>query len=309
MMDNEKEVISEYEADAIMRNFIEVNTVSAIRFNEWFTKFTELDKLEKNCADDMTAYANKLLEQDGLLLDRLKNMQNRISKIQSLKLHQDIVDIFKTIFIKMCSRTTLVAGKADKSYSEKITIGTTGFGLRFNKRSAEMKGINDLINVLSKKDEIITSMKGMRGMQLWITKFERFAKLVSCPEMFVRDSPVMLVLDRPVLLPTQYESRYEGIKEANHISFSVNDMLTLKYGLARDVKEGVETDVFSGSHKVMSSYSISVYCGFSYMQLRSKLPDIVKRFEAKIIPSIESVEGLIPALQKEFKSELTLQAF
>lgn len=300
-MDKKKKVMNEYEADIVMRQFVEWNAVASMRFNEWMSSFEKLKGVENDSGDSIVEYAQKMYEQDKPLISRLMKLHNRLEKLQGSSAQSSIRDVFTSVFNKMASRTKEVVGKDSGSggSGRKITVGSTGFGLRWNVQSEAIHSFNDMCRVLEKKDEILVSMNNMRGMKPWCERLERFSAIVSEPDIFSDDRETFVDLPRPVLLPTLWRVEHNGIKDSRKIAFSTGDVLSLIYKDERG-------DDGESTHSVLSKSNVG--CGFSYLQLRANLKEIVEELEVRLVPHLDKGEGVVKELQDEFKTELTMQA-
>lgn len=299
MMEEEKK-LTPYEADAEMRAFIERNAVASLRHREWADALKRLQEVEKASGDKMKEYAQGLADkEDAPLLKRMRELYVRMGKLQGGDSAERIKQIFLAVFKKMSSRTKEVTAKPpDSRYGWRYTIGKDGFGRRYNVQAEAIYSYDGVVGVLQKKDEILQTMKNMRGMAPWCERLKKFSDILKAPEIFQNEMAMEVKLERPVLLPTEYRATEYGVTSSDRLQFSSSSFLKLLYEKPNDYEE---------SRRVMTSDK-TVRCGFSYMQLRPHLKQLVEQLEQKLLPEIEKGENVIKELQEEFKTELTMQA-
>jgi hypothetical protein len=295
--EDEKKLMTEYESDSAMRQFIERNAVAALRFEEWGAALVRLQEVENGSRDGVQGYAQQKAKKEDLpILRKLGALQERLAALQGGSSSKEIARVFKKVFVKMSSRTREVTKKQEKARYA-FTIGNDGFGRRYNVQSDGIRRYEEIVALLACRAEVVASLKEMRGMSAWIAKFERFADIVRVPEMFGGDEGVVISLPRSVLLPSDVHYRSEqGVVSSSEVEFSSRDHLRLAY-----------TVPFSGSVHVVD-FDGDVHCGFSYMQLREHLPMILAEVEKRLVPDLERGEKVIEELQEAFKAELTMNS-
>ena len=166
----------------------------------------EYDRRRNSIEKDKARIQEKISEKYGKVLDPdLKEMRDLIDAARTLHTElgsgkgADIFKVFKAVFQNMCAKTIDLIPHKDYS-NPGITCGKFGFGLKHNKVSRRVDGIDGMMRVLGKATEISTELNKFNHMKKWAAKLDLFKSLMPGDWIF-KTHDATIELEQPVLIP------------------------------------------------------------------------------------------------------------
>lgn len=261
----------------------------------------DLEKTIPDKEEELSEKAHKIIEKDmdswlGELSQEYKKATASVDKNK-----QELLNIFTTVFTDLKSRTVEVEGV--KITGQKLTVGKTGFGIRWNVKSEPISRYEAtaILQIIENAEPIAEWMENnrMKGHAENLRKFVKHAKTTA-------DSTLEMDCDvtEPLIMTSRWGNSYNSVKgvKMNGSEFRA---------IVEDKEGDTETEKILEFQKVgRNSLENYTHLNSPYVFLRTR--ELFKGMHQEYVDKCKVIQATaqqeFDQLKEEFKKELTLRS-
>jgi len=287
----------EKEADEVIEKLLEVGYDCIEKEKVLKAQVVGIEKMRKLYEEKIVKRAKKAVKEDEKFLGEARTIIQQLEDVTGPEFKRKIKDTFVIGFKGAGSRNIVVAESDGESrYGKpKVCIGPEGFQMRPYKQARPLHNFEEMQYIVSKRAEIVKSMKAKRNLKGLVTKFEAFCECM--PEM-IKGKQSVLPLGKDVMIPHREYDKLTPVKIIDRICFLNSQHINT-------VKKG---DEFNSDMSYAMRYDeyMDWDDSVAYLQFRERIPELVARLKAETKPSLDKASDAIEKIQTLFSKELLL---